>query len=196
MIGILDYGVGNLKSVERAFRHVGAEVRVQADVLGIDKLVLPGVGAFHAAIERLGARAKEVIAFARTGNPVLGICLGHQLLFEVSDEMGETRGLGLIPGRVSYLPRVRGLKIPHIGWNDVSFDDGLPMAQGVAPNSQFYFVHSLAAQCAEPEDVVGLCEYGLPFVAAVRRGNIWGTQFHPEKSGEAGLKLLMNFATC
>lgn len=196
MIGILDYGVGNLRSVERALTQVGAPCKIVTSLVGVDKLVLPGVGAFSAAMKHLAPLANEIRAFARSGQPLLGICLGLQLLFESGEEMGETSGLGLIPGSVRYLHRLPGLKIPHIGWNVVRFRPGSPLGGGIPDASQFYFVHSLAAICADENDVDSRCEYGAPFVSSVCRGSIWGVQFHPEKSGEAGLKLLGTFAKC
>ncbi|MBI5707758.1 MAG: imidazole glycerol phosphate synthase subunit HisH [Armatimonadetes bacterium] len=196
MIGILDYGVGNLRSVERALNQVEAPCEIVTSLSGVDRLILQGVGAFAAAMARLAPLADDVRAFARAGQPLLGICLGQQLLFEVGEEMGETPGLGLIPGSVRYLPRFSGLKIPHIGWNEVRFCEGSPIGADIPAASQFYFVHSLAVQCAVEADVDSRCEYGAAFVSSVRRGSVWGVQFHPEKSGDAGLRLLRNFATC
>lgn len=196
MIGILDYGVGNLRSVERALTQIGATCKIAESLAGIDKLILPGVGAFAAAMKHLAPMAEEVRAFALSGRPLLGICLGQQLLFDVGEEMGETAGLGLIPGRVRYLPQSPGLKIPHVGWNNVQFRPGSPLGNGTPTGSQFYFVHSLAVVCDDLNDADSWCDYGGQFVSSIRRGSIWGVQFHPEKSGESGLQLLRNFAAC
>lgn len=196
MIVILDYGMGNLRSVERALHHLAADCRIQEDLKGVEKLILPGVGAFGAAMDRLGPLSDEIRAFASSGQPLLGICLGQQLLMEVGEEHGERTGLGLIAGRVRYFPSDMGLKVPHIGWNDALFRADTPMGKGLGGGEQFYYVHSLYTDCSELEDVAATCEYGIPFCAAVCRGNVWGVQFHPEKSGEAGLKLLQNFVRC
>ena len=196
MIVVLDYGMGNLRSVERAVRHLGFDCSVQADLHGASKLILPGVGAFGAAMDRLGTLAAELRAFARSGRPLMGICLGQQLLFDSSEEMGSHRGLGVIPGRVRYFPPDMGLKIPHVGWNEIRFVQSTGLGEGAHDGDQVYFVHSLYTECESPADVAAECTYGIPFTAAVQSGNVWGTQFHPEKSGSVGLRILGNFLRC
>lgn len=189
---ILDYGMGNLRSVEKAIEALGHPVRVAPEIGDADRLIIPGVGAFGAAMTRLAPLREEIRAFAAAGKPVLGICLGQQLLFERSEEFGSNEGLGLLAGEVKYLPSGEGRKIPLIGWSEVAIVDEV-LGRGIRPNDQFYFVHSLYTEAADPGDVAMTAEYGRVFPAAVRRDNVWGMQFHPEKSGEAGLKLLRNF---
>ena len=201
-IGVVDYGMGNRRSVEKALEHVGARASITADadrLRKMDALVVPGVGAFPLAmrnLRRLGL-AEVIRGQAEAGVPLLGICLGMQLLFESSDELDRTEGLGLIPGEVRWL-RAGDLRVPHIGWNEVRFErpssltDALP-TRGCA----FYHVHSLAAWPSEPRDVVGTTEYGERFPTIVERANVFGVQFHPEKSSADGLELLRGFvATC
>jgi glutamine amidotransferase len=196
LITILDYGMGNLRSVEKALQSLGAACQVRPSLDGCDKLVIPGVGAFGAAMERVAPLATEIRSFANSGQPVMGICLGQQLLFEVSEEMGEHPGLGMIPGRVRYLPRDRGLKVPHIGWTSLSLcrPDGL--GRHIKDGEQVYFVHSLYTDCADATDVSAMASYGLNFPAMVQRANIWGAQFHPEKSGDVGMRILRSFIEC
>lgn len=196
MIVILDYEMGNLRSVEKAVEHLGFECRVQPNLKGATKVILPGVGAFGAAMARLAPLADDIRRFAAEGGPLLGICLGQQLLFETSEEMGEHQGLGLVPGRVLYFPPDLGLKIPHMGWNEVRFRRTDGIGQGAKPGEQVYFVHSLYCSCADENHVAAECTYGLTFSAAVQCGNVWGTQFHPEKSGDVGLRILGNFLGC
>lgn len=193
MITILDYGINNLSSVEKAVRHLGHDCQVRPDLQGATKLIIPGVGAFGAAMEHLAPLASDIRAFANGGNPVMGICLGQQLLFERSEELGEFQGLGLIPGRVRYLPADRGLKVPHMGWSEIRFRSSTGLGQGAVPGEQVYFVHSLVTECEEPADIAATAEYGVEFAAAVQRENVWGTQFHPEKSSKVGLRILDNF---
>ncbi len=190
MIVILDYGMGNLRSVERAVVHLGFECSVQSNLQGATRLIIPGVGAFGAAMECIAPLAGEIQAFARMGQPLMGICLGQQLLFESSEELGEHQGLGLIAGRVKYFPKDLGLKVPHVGWNSVRWQqEGFPADE----ETQYYFVHSLYTECVDKNDIAGTTVYGIEFASAVRRENIFGTQFHPEKSGDAGLSLLRSF---
>lgn len=194
MTVILDYGMGNLRSVERAVVHLGYESRVQTNLEGASRLIIPGVGAFAAAMERLAPLRDEIRAFAESGAPLLGICLGQQLLLETSEEGGrETVGLALIDGRVRYFPPDMGLKVPHIGWNAITFRADSNLGAGFPEGGQVYFVHSLYTDCADARDTAATCSYGIEFAAAVERANIWGTQFHPEKSGDLGLGLLRNF---
>ncbi len=197
-IGIVDYGMGNRRSVEKAFQHVGADTRLTADTerLGSgDGLVVPGVGAFPQGMRNL--RELELAGligdWARAGRPLLGICLGMQLLFDRSDELGGSDGLGLIPGEVSRLLSA-GRRVPHIGWNDVRFQRPCPLTTGLADEGcPFYHVHSYAAHPSDQEDVVGTTDYGERFATIVARGSVFGVQFHPEKSSTDGLRLLRNF---
>lgn len=188
--------MGNLGSVARAVRHLGFDCQVRPDLEGASKLIIPGVGAFGAAMERIEPQACAIREFAAEGRPVLGICLGQQLLFEESEELGSHRGLELLPGRVRYLPKGLGLKVPHIGWNELQWktDDGL--ARGHQKGEQTYFVHSLYTECANLDDIAAITEYGIAFPSVVMRRNVWATQFHPEKSGEVGLRILRNFLEC
>jgi glutamine amidotransferase len=193
---ILDYGMGNIRSVQQALTAVGAESRVQSDLSGASRLIIPGVGAFGAAMERIRPLAADIRRAAADGMPILGLCLGQQLLFEVSEERGTHTGLGLLAGNVAYLPPAVGIKIPHIGWNGLTYlkSDG-PLASGQT-GEQVYFVHSLVTLCADPSDVVATSTHGVDFAAAVGRKNIWGCQFHPEKSGAVGLRMLRRFMEC
>ena len=203
-IVIVDYGMGNRRSVEKALEHVGANTQITSDAGVIAKaaaLVLPGVGAFPRAIENLhrlglaGTLRERVAA----GVPMLGICLGMQLAFESSTELGGARGLGLVRGTVEQL-RADGLKLPHIGWNEVSLlrPDGhgavAQLLNGLPERAAFYHVHSYAARPADPRAVIGTAHYGETFATAVCSGSFYGVQFHPEKSSTAGLRVLENFA--
>jgi glutamine amidotransferase len=196
-ICILDYGMGNLRSVEKALEHVGATATIANEaetIRAADGLILPGVGAFPKAMEgvrRLGL--DELIVERRdAGVPVLGICLGLQLLFDSTTELGGAEGLGLLPGGVAEL-EADGLKVPHIGWSPVRWEKGSPLTEGIDSETPFYFVHSFAP-ASEPGDLLGTAAYGARFACAVERDNVFGVQFHPEKSSAAGLRLLFNFA--
>ncbi|MDO4573014.1 MAG: imidazole glycerol phosphate synthase subunit HisH [Clostridia bacterium] len=200
MIAIVDYGVGNLFSLKSSLAAIGAEVVVSSDkneLRSADKIILPGVGAFGDAAEKLrrGGLADFISAEAGAGKPLLGICLGMQLLFEKSLEFGEHRGLGLIPGVVRPIEGVipPGLKIPHIGWNVLRLRGGkCPLFRYIEENDCVYFVHSFAAfDCGEY--VTATAEYGAELTAAVARGTVFGCQFHPEKSGRVGLSILKAF---
>jgi imidazole glycerol-phosphate synthase subunit HisH len=196
VIAVLDYGMGNLRSVEKAFEHVGATVEITHDAERIRAaagLVLPGVGAFPKAMDAVRARGlDDLIAERRAaGVPVLGICLGMQLLFERSTELGGADGLGLLAGEVRDLD-APGLKIPQIGWNAVSWQAESPLVDGLANPAAFYHVHSFAP-AASNGVVLGTATYGSEFVSAVQGDGVWGVQFHPEKSGPDGLALLGNF---
>jgi glutamine amidotransferase len=211
MIAILDYGMGNLRSVQKGLERVGATAVVTADPAALDEaqgVVLPGVGAFGDAMANLWTRRliDPLLRQVAGGKPLLGICLGMQLLFDESEEMGRHRGLGLLPGRVVRFP-AGDLKVPHIGWNELRIancelriaDCRLQIAKdgllaGIADGAYAYFVHSYYALPEEPTDVLATTEYGLEFASAVGRGTIFGAQFHPEKSQEVGLRLLANFA--
>jgi glutamine amidotransferase len=199
-VGICDYGVGNLRSVERALLRVGAGVVISGDAGDIaecDAVVLPGVGAFAGAVATLqrSGLADAVRHVAAAGRPVLGVCLGYQMLFERSDEGDGGDGLGLLSGEVTRLPG-NGLKVPHMGWNRLRMLAGSSLLDGVEDGSYVYFVHSYAPRAAA-EDVVAVTDYGGELAAAVQRGNVMGTQFHPEKSGAAGLRVYANLgAAC
>lgn len=199
MITIVDYGMGNLRSVSKALERLGAQVRLTSkpdDVASAEKLVLPGVGAFDAAMRELNARGltepiKTVIAANR---PYLGICLGLQLLFDSSEEGQRVQGLGIFRGTVRRLPAQADLKIPHMGWNQiVNIQNGCPLLKGIPEKSFFYFVHSYYADPADRSLVALESDYGLRFPAMIGRERLFATQFHPEKSQALGLRLLENF---
>lgn len=198
MIIVVDYGMGNLRSVAKALEHLGASVRVTDDpaqVARAGKLVLPGVGAFDAAMEELRSRrlVEPLTAAIRRGAPYLGICLGLQLLFEESEE-GQSQGLGILQGRVRRFAPTAQLKIPHMGWNQViRSQNECPILKGIPDESFFYFVHSYYAQPADRSLVALEADYGIRFTAMVWRKNVFATQFHPEKSQALGLRLLKNF---
>ena len=197
MIAVLDYGMGNLRSVEKAFERVGAEAEVTRDpdrIRAAEALVLPGVGAFPKAMAAVSELGFDVLMreHVDAGKPALGICLGMQLLFESSSELGGAEGLGLLEGDVVELD-APGLKVPHIGWNEVAWTNGTPLAEGLANPAAFYHVHSFAPQPARSDDVLGRSVYGSDFASVVGRGKVFGVQFHPEKSGPDGLALLRNF---
>lgn len=196
MIAVLDYGIGNLRSAEKALQHVGADASLVDDPLvamAADAVVLPGVGSFGRCMAALRSSgldrvAREAVA---TGKPFLGICVGMQMMYEGSDESPGVEGLGLLPGTVRLLPE--GVKRPQMQWNLLDFaPGGSPLLEGLGPEPWMYFVHSFAAP--DGDDVIATCDYGGPVVAAIGRGRMWATQFHPEKSGTAGLQLLANFA--
>ena len=191
-IVLLDYGMGNLRSVQKAIQFLGAEASIQQNLAGAEKLIIPGVGAFGAAMDRLRPLVHEVRALASGGAPLLGICLGMQLFLERSEEHGDHAGLGIIGGQVRHLPS-NGLKIPQVGWNEAAFRPNSRLGAGMEASDQVYFVHSLFTDCADEADVAATTDYGISFPSAIERGNIWGTQFHPEKSGRVGLRLLRNF---
>ncbi len=218
MITIVDYGMGNLRSVQKGLEQVGSAARISSapsEIRSASKLILPGVGAFGDAMKHLREREliEPVLEFARSGRPFLGICLGLQLLFEVSQEEGEFPGLGVLPGRVVRFdfstptasdaataavpegaPNAGILKIPHMGWNQVRWDWPSPMLNGLESGTHFYFVHSYYVVPSDERVTLGRCDYGYPFAAIVERDNIFATQFHPEKSQTAGLTILRNFA--
>jgi imidazole glycerol-phosphate synthase subunit HisH len=197
-VAVVDYGMGNRRSVEKALEHVGARALVTRDPAALesaDALVVPGVGAFPQGMRNLTALGldERIRSAAGAGKPVLGICLGMQLLFERSQEHELTDGLGLLAGEVSPL-RGAGLRIPHIGWSDVRFERPSPLTAGLPGDGcAFYHVHSLAARPEDPADVIATTEYGERFATIVAHGNVLGVQFHPEKSSGDGLALLSNF---
>ena len=189
--------MGNLRSVEKALERAGAEVKVTRDantIRAAEGLVLPGVGAFPKAMESVRKLGFDTLMreHVDAGKPALGICLGMQLLFDSSSELGGAEGLGLLEGDVTAL-EAPGLKVPHIGWNEVGWTNGTPVAEGLSNPAAFYHVHSFAPRPANAEDVLGRATYGTEFVSVVGRGNVFGVQFHPEKSGPDGLALLRNF---
>ncbi len=193
MIAIADYGMGNRRSVEKALAHVGAESVITADhdeIRAADAVILPGVGAFPEAMRNLERTGLGAV-IAELTQPLLGICLGMQLLFESSTEHEGARGLGILPGPVTALHSPR---LPHIGWNLVRFERPSALTEGLPGEAAFYHVHSFACRPAEPADVVGTSEYGERFVSVVERGHVMAVQFHPEKSSRDGLALLRNFA--
>ena len=192
---IVDYGVGNLKSVSNALAYLGRDSRIARDARALemaDAVILPGVGAFPHAVDKLRASGLEEALLAQVGRkPILGICLGMQLLFERGTEVRPCQGLGLIGGSVERIPT--GLKLPHIGWNSLHFQGDSPLFAGLDEGAYVYFVHSYYGAAAQPEQVIATTDYGIPVTAAVQNGLVFGTQFHPEKSGEAGLRILRNF---
>lgn len=199
MVGIVDYGVGNLFSLKSSFKYIGESAELVSDeksILACDRLILPGVGAFGDAANALkNTGLGEVVKkYAQNGNPLMGICLGMQLLFEKGLEFGEHDGLGLIPGKVVAIsPLVNGNKVPQIGWNSLVFTETASDIYKNTENGEFvYFVHSFHADCPL-EYITAQTEYGALLTASVQKGNVMGTQYHPEKSGEAGLMILKSF---
>lgn len=194
-IAIVDYGVGNLKSVQNALSYLGLSAEITADLVTLDRvdsIILPGVGAFPDAAEKLQQCGLDwELAVQAKKKPILGICLGMQLLFDRGEEGRETEGLGLIPGHVGKIET--DLKLPHIGWNSLTFRNDCPLFRGLEDGVNVYFVHSFRGYAAQEEDVAAVTDYGGEVLAAVHRGNIYGCQFHPEKSGEVGLQMLKNF---
>jgi imidazole glycerol-phosphate synthase subunit HisH len=197
VIAVVDYGMGNRRSVEKALEHVGGRAVITRDhgaIRRADGIIVPGVGAFPQAMRNLGELGLDELLRERAaaGVPLLGICLGMQLLFETSDEHGGARGLGLLPGTVTYLD-TQGQRLPHIGWNLVTMVRPARLTAGLA-DAAFYHVHSLACRPSEETDVVGTATYGETFASIVERDTVFGVQFHPEKSSRDGLALLRNFA--
>jgi len=199
MIAIIDYDAGNLKSVEKALLFLGEEAKITSDaeeILGADKIILPGVGAFGDAMEKLNTRGlSEVIREAvKRKIPLLGICLGLQLLFEASEESPGVDGLSVLKGKIIRIPDKEGYKVPHIGWNSLKINPESKLFAGIPEDAYVYFVHSYYLQAEEPI-VAAQTDYVVDIHAAVEKEHIFACQFHPEKSGEIGLKLLKNFAT-
>jgi glutamine amidotransferase len=199
MIVIIDYGMGNLRSVQKAIEAVGHEAVITSDpdrVRAAEKVILPGVGAFaDAAAELRRTGLGEVFCEAvKAGKPCLGVCLGLQLLFDASEEDGEHLGLGLLPGRVVRFPHTPGLKVPHMGWNRLKILKPAPLLEGLEPEPSVYFVHSYYAAPKNPNDVAAESDHGRPFAAMVWRENLMACQFHPEKSQRVGVAMYANFA--
>jgi len=205
MINIIDYEMGNLRSVEKAFESLGFKAQVSAkpdDIRSTDKIVLPGVGAFRDCINNLrnGGFVEPLLEHIAAGKPMLGICVGMQMLFDESEEFGRHKGLGLIPGKVVRFPsgmveNGERLKVPHMGWNNIDIVKPSPIFKGIANSSFVYFVHSYYCAAENSSDVAAACHYGdIEFSASIWRDNIMATQFHPEKSQDVGLQIFRNFA--
>ncbi len=200
MIAIIDYGVGNLRSVEKAFQFIGMDAEVSSDsefILSADGVVLPGVGAFADAMESLQkAGMIDVVKSAvKSGKPFLGICLGMQLLFDHSEEGGDrVEGLGIFKGCIRQLPLDMNLKVPHMGWNHLEYDKNSKIFDGLPENPFVYFVHSYYLTAQNRENVIARTDYGIKFDVAVGHDNVFATQFHPEKSGKIGLQILKNWS--
>jgi imidazole glycerol-phosphate synthase subunit HisH len=196
MIAVIDYGIGNLRSAEKALQHVGADARLTTDaevVASADAVVLPGVGNFGACMRALRTSGLEAAtrAAATDGRPFLGICVGMQMLFDGSDESPGVEGLGIVAGRITRLPAT--VRLPQMGWNTLERNPDSRLVAGLSDPAWCYFVHTFAPDPEDRSDVAAWCDYGRRFAAAVERGPLWATQFHPEKSGDVGLSLLGNF---
>jgi len=202
VVAVVDYGMGNLRSVSKAIEHVASGDRVvvtsdPTEVAKADRVVVPGQGAMPDCMAQLAACGlRQAVIDAAAAKPFLGICIGLQMLFEHSEE-GDIAGLGILPGQVRRFPAAetvaRGLKVPHMGWNEVDQAEAHPLWQGIPDSARFYFVHSYYVEPTAPELIAGSTHYGIPFTSAVARDNIFAVQFHPEKSAQAGLQLLGNF---
>lgn len=198
MTAIIDYGAGNLMSVKKALDYIGAKSIITSDpaeISAADSVILPGVGAFGDAMDSMRKRGLDgAVKFAAmSGKPFLGICLGLQLLFAQSDETPGAKGLALLNGKITEIPKTNGLKVPHIGWNSIEISKSSRLFKGIPSGSYFYFVHSYYLNGANKSDVAATTQYGVKIECAVERGNLFATQFHPEKSGAAGLQVLKNF---
>ena len=200
MVAIIDYDAGNIKSVEKALHYLGEEAVITRDrdtILGADRVILPGVGAFGDAMEKLRTYEldKVIQEVVVQNTPFLGICLGLQLLFESSEESEGVEGLGILKGKVARLPEESDLKIPHIGWNSLKYPNPGRLFTGIAEDSYVYFVHSYYLQAKDSSIVTATTEYGTLIHASVEQGNVFACQFHPEKSSEVGMQILKNFLT-
>lgn len=198
MVAIIDYGAGNLSSVKKALDYLGAESEITQDrqkILSASHVILPGVGSFGDAMHSMEERGlvDTVKEAAVSGKPFLGICLGLQLLFEHSDESPDVKGLGILGGSIVTIPKDKGLKVPHMGWNSVCIKQSDGIFKDIPQDSYFYFVHSYYLKGADKDVVAGTTQYGAEIECAVQKGNLFATQFHPEKSSKLGLKLLENF---
>ena len=199
MIAIIDYDAGNLRSVEKALQYLGKETIVTRDpeqIRKADKVILPGVGAFGDAMKKLQEYHLDTLfhEIADSGNPLLGICLGLQLMFEESEESPGVEGLGILEGKIRRIPEGEGLKVPHIGWNSLHLEHNGRLFRNIPENSYVYFVHSYYLEAKDPEIVKASTEYGVHIHASVEKNNLFACQFHPEKSSETGLQILKNFA--
>lgn len=199
MIAVIDYGGGNIQSVYKALKFIGCECKITCDkneIINADGAILPGQGSFGDCIDSMRKNGidEAVKSFIDSGKPFLGICVGLQLLFEGSEENPETAGLGIFNGKIKKIPNGEGLKIPHMGWNSINILNNEGVFKGIEDNSYVYFVHSYYLDAEDKNIVSAQTEYGVKIDAAVTRGNVTATQFHPEKSGETGLKMLRNFA--
>lgn len=201
-VAVVDYGRGNLRSVQKALEVVGLSARITREPRDLSDghaVVLPGVGAFRDCMNSLHSLGliEPILRSLQAGKPFLGICLGLQILFEESEEFGPTAGLGLLPGQARRFraeqSEMAGLKVPHMGWNTVRLTRESPLFRGIPADAHFYFVHSYFVQPRDPAAVLGITEYGIPFASVVHKGRLVATQFHPEKSQRAGLKFLANF---
>ena len=194
MIVVIDYSVGNVRSVCNALRHIGCDVKLSCDTEDIHKaagVILPGVAAFGYAVAALGSLSEQIKEIAAAGKPLLGICVGYQMLFDRSTEHGEHNGLGLIAGEVV---RLHGeLTVPHMGWNQVKLPEDMDLFAGLGNQKNFYFAHSYHANVTDPQAKVAYTDYGFAMAASVQKANIYGVQFHPEKSSKSGLQVLRNF---
>ncbi len=198
MIAIVDYDAGNIKSVEKALQYLGEKPVITRDtdtLLRADKVIVPGVGAFGVAMQQMARYGlpETLHEIVSRETPVLGICLGLQLFFDSSEEAEGVKGLSLLPGRIVRIPPKEGYKIPHMGWNSIRVNKSSRLMSGVEDGSYVYFVHSYYLKADRPEDVAATTDYVVPIDAAAERGNVFATQFHPEKSGEVGLRILKNF---
>ena len=198
MIAIIDYDAGNLRSVEKALLALGETPVITRDpeeLLGADKVILPGVGSFGDAMDKLHqyGRVDVIRQVTAKGTPFLGICLGLQLLFESSSESPGVGGLGILPGRILKIPDSFGLKVPHVGWNSLEIRPGAALFSGIPDGSYVYFVHSFYLEAEDPSIVAATTQYGVNIHASVEQGNVFACQFHPEKSGDVGLAILRNF---
>lgn len=197
MVAIIDYGAGNLSSVKKALDYLGAENEITQDrdkILSASHVILPGVGSFGDAMDSMRERGLvDTVKEVAMTKPFLGICLGLQLLFEGSEESPDTEGLGILKGKIVSIPKDKGLKVPHIGWNSVNLKQHSGIFSNIDDESYFYFVHSFYLKDADEDVVAATTEYGVTIQCAVQRDNLCATQFHPEKSSKAGLKLLKNF---
>ena len=197
MIAIVNYGMGNLRSVQKAFEHIGAKAAIvhrPEEIDNADRVVLPGVGAFGDAMDNLKTAGliAPIVKAITEGRPFLGICLGLQLMFAESEEMGQHKGLDILPGGVRRFPK--GQRVPQIGWNKVRIQRETALLDGVPDGSYFYFVHSFYVASKRDDDVIGTTDYGIDYASIAGSGRAFGVQFHPEKSQDAGLKILKNFA--
>lgn len=199
MLAVIDYGAGNLRSVVHALKHLGVEdmriVQTPEEMQGADKIILPGVGAFGAGMQQMHKQGlvEPVREAINAGTPYLGICVGMQMLFDIGEEMGEHEGMGILAGRVVRFPEFTDRKVPHIGWNQLDIRQESGLLDHLSEDNYAYFVHSYYCAPENPDDIVAVVDYGIDFTAVVQRDNVYGVQFHPEKSQKTGLQILTNF---